>query len=321
LKVFHNINQDPVHCRQSRFNDVLMELPPQFKQNVVGVFPKGEAWLQSLPELLRECENRWNIALGPPFELSFNYVAPAVDAAGNSVVLKAGVPSPELNSEIQALRLYDGDGAVRLLDFDTEKGVLLMERLIPGRSLESFSNATNDEEATRIAARVMRRLWRPLPADHSFATVDQWASGLKKLRQRFAGETGPFPKRLVEMAERLFDELLSSSSSRVLLHGDLHHLNVLKSRDGWKAIDPKGVAGEPSYEISAFMLNPISRHSNDSQIQRRRLEVLTEELGLDSQRMLGYAIAQSVLSAWWSFEDSATDWESALACTQTLEGL
>jgi streptomycin 6-kinase len=100
--------------------------------------------------------------------------------------------------------------------------------------------------------------------------VDQWSSGLKKLRQRFAGETGPFPKRLVEMAERLFDELLSSSSSCVLLHGDLHHLNVLKSQDGWKAIDPKGVAGEPAYEVCALLLNPISRHSNDGQIQRRR---------------------------------------------------
>jgi streptomycin 6-kinase len=298
-----------------------MDWPTGFKRNVEGAFPQGEEWLRSLPQLLREFEHRWKIALGPPFELSFNYVAPAVEASGNSVVLKAGVPTTALISEIQALRLYDGDAAVRLLEFDTEKGVLLMERLIPGRSLETFSDATNDEEATRIAARVMRQLWRPLPPDHSFATVEQWASGLKRLRQRFAGETGPFPKRLVEMAESHFDELLSSSSSPVLLHGDLHHLNILKSQDTWKAIDPKGVAGEPSYEVCALMLNPISRHSNDGRIQRRRLEVLTEELGLDSKRMLGYAIAQSVLSAWWSFEDSAADWESALACAQTLEGL
>jgi len=298
-----------------------MEWPIGFKRNVEGAFPQGEEWLKSLPQLLQDFENRWKIALGPPFELSFNYVAPAVDVSGNSFVLKAGVPSPELTSEIQALRLYDGDGAVRLLDVDTEKGVLLMERLIPGRSLQTFSDAVTDEDATRVAAQVMRRLWRPLPAGHSFSTVEQWASGLKRLRQRFAGETGPFPKRLVEMAERHFGELLSSSSSTVLLHGDLHHLNILKSQDAWKAIDPKGVAGEPSYEICALMLNPGSRHSNDGQIQRRRLEVLKEELGLDSHRMLGFAIAQSVLSAWWSFEDSATDWESAIACAQTLESL
>lgn len=298
-----------------------MEWPTGFKQNVERAFPQGVEWLQSLPQLLREFETRWKIALGSPFELSFNYVAPAIDATGSSVVFKAGVPTPELISEIQALRLYDGDGAVRLLDYDTEKGALLMERLMPGRSLETFSDGANDEDVTRIAARVMRRLWRPLAADHSFATVEKWASGLKSLRRRFAGETGPFPKRLVEMAERHFDELLYSASSLVLLHGDLHHLNILKSQDTWKAIDPKGVAGEPCYEVCALMLNPISRHSNDCQIQRRRLEVLKEELGLDSQRMLGYAIAQSVLSAWWSFEDSATDWESALACARTLESL
>jgi streptomycin 6-kinase len=125
----------------------------------------------------------------------------------------------------------------------------------------------------------------------------------------------------VEKAERHFDELLSSSASNVLLHGDLHHLNILKSPDAWKAIDPKGVAGEPSYDICALLLNPISRHSNDGRIQQRRLEVLKEELGLDSQRMLAYAVSQAVLSAWWSFEDSSTDWESAIACAQTLEGL
>jgi streptomycin 6-kinase len=104
------------------------------------------------------------------------------------------------------------------------------------------------------------------------------------------------------MAVRLFDELLSSSSSPVLLHGDLHHMNILKSQNTWKPIDPKGVAGEPSYGICALMLNPISRHSNDG-------------------RTPGYAIAQAVLPAWWSFEDSATDWESALACAQTLVSL
>jgi streptomycin 6-kinase len=123
------------------------------------------------------------------------------------------------------------------------------------------------------------------------------------------------------MAERRFDELLSSSSSSVLLHGDLHHLNILKAQNDWKAIDPKGVAGEPSYDICALMLNPTSRHSNDRELQQRRLEVLKEEPGLDSQRMLGYAIAHAVLSAWWSFEDSSSDWESALACARTLESL
>ena len=129
-----------------------------FEKNVVGAFPQGGVWLRSLPELLQECENRWKITLGPPFELSFNYVAPAIDANGNSVVLKAGVPGPELISEIQALRLYDGDGAVRLLDFDTDRGVLLMERLMPGRSLARHSEEAHEEEATRIAARVMRQL-------------------------------------------------------------------------------------------------------------------------------------------------------------------
>src|SRR5204862_7544272 len=104
---------------------------------------------QLLPALLSECADRWKITPGPPFDLSFNYVAPAIGANGASLVLKVGVSNMELNSEIQTLRLYAGEGAVRLLDFDEDKGFLLMERLMPGAPLASLAD---DEQATRIAA-------------------------------------------------------------------------------------------------------------------------------------------------------------------------
>src|SRR5262245_57643925 len=156
-----------------------MDLPDQFRRNVVGAFSQGEAWLESLPVLIRECQDRWRLDVGPPFELSFNYVAPATTPAGDAVVIKLGVPNPELISEVQALRLYAGEDAVRLLDADEEKGILLLERLTPGQSLSAVSD---DETATHIAAQTMRKLRRPLPSDHSFPTVESWAHGLKKLR-------------------------------------------------------------------------------------------------------------------------------------------
>ena len=227
-----------------------LELPDLFKRNVVGAFSNGKAWLESLPRLIEECEDRWKITVGSPFSLSFNYVAPAVTAAGQERVLKLGVPNPELTLEIQALRLYAGSAAVRLLDSDQERGFLLMERLVPGQSLASLAD---DGEATRIAARTMRELWRSLPPHKPFPTVKQWAGGLKRLRKRFNGGAGPFPVRLVDMAERLFEELLSSAGTPVLLHGDLHHFNILSAQDRWTAIDPKGVAGEPAFEAGALL--------------------------------------------------------------------
>ncbi len=58
----------------------------------------------------------------PYSPLSYNYVAPAVRADGTEVVLKLGIPSNEFRTEIEALRFFDGHGAARLLDSDSELG-------------------------------------------------------------------------------------------------------------------------------------------------------------------------------------------------------
>ena len=295
------------------------ELPDLFKRNVLGAFGNGAAWLESLPRLIAECEDRWQIVVGSPLDLSYSYVAPAVTANGQEIVLKIGVPNPELSSEIRALQSYAGGAAVRLLDFDEGRGFLLMERLTPGQMLSSLAD---DEQATRTAAQVMRELWRPLPSNSLFPAAGKWAEGLGRLRQRFNGGTGPFQPRLVEMAESLFRELLSSSEPPVLLHGDLHHFNILSAqRRPWIAIDPKGVAGERAYEVGALLRNPNPRLCTDAEVQHRRVDVLREELALDKHRIVGWGMAQAVLSAWWSYEDSGSGWESECACAEVLARL
>jgi streptomycin 6-kinase len=264
--------------------------------------------LEGVREIISECERRWHITVQPPFEhLSYGYVAPAVNAKGEDIVLKIGAPNAP---EIRALMLYGGRSSVRLLDFDEPRGILLLERLLPGERLSTLSD---DEEATRIAARVMRELWRPLPPDHTFPMVQSWAEGLR---------TGPLPPRLVGMAESLFRDLIASSEPAVLLHGDLHHFNILSAqRQPWLAIDPKGVAGELAYEPGALLRNPSPQLCLNAEVQRRRVTVLCEELGLDRQRIVGWAVAQAVLSAWWSFEDTGSGWEPACAIAEVLAKL
>ena len=150
----------------------------------------------------------------------------------------------------------------------------------------------------------MRDLWKPLPPDAHFPTVTEWAGDLAKLRKRFDGGTGPLPADLIAQAETLFRELLSSAEPSVLLHGDLHHFNILAARRSpWLAIDPQGLAGEPAYEVGALLRNPYPHLFTDPKVQRRRIEVLHEELGFAKNRILGWGIAQAVLSAWWSLED------------------
>jgi streptomycin 6-kinase len=290
-----------------------MTLPAHFIRTQLELYGEaGQAWLDHLPTLLNECAQRWSLTLLPPFtNLSYNYAAPAIGADGSAVVLKLGVPNKELNTELEALRLYAGRGICRLLAADQEQGILLLERLRPGVML---STVPDDETATAIAAQVMRQLWRPAPVEHNFPTIARWAKGLERLRAEFNGGTGPFPAKLVEQAERLFVELVDSMGEPVLLHGDLHHFNILSAqREPWLAIDPKGLVGEPAYEIGALLRNPIRELMLDRQVQTRRVDLLASELGVDRQRILGWSMAQAVLSAWWSYEDHGHGWEETMA--------
>lgn len=292
-----------------------------FARTIVELYgAAGIEWLSCLPSIIADCEQRWLLTVMPPFEpLSYNYVAPAIRADGTDVVLKLGIPNPELLTEIEVLRLFNGHGIVQLLDADPDQGILLLERLKPGTPLSSLPD---DGQATSIAAQVMRQLWKPAPSEHPFPTVAKWAAGLRRLREHFDGGCGPFPSALVEVAEARFAELIGSMAEPVLLHGDLHHGNILTAeRQPWLALDPKGLVGEPAYEVGALLRNPIPQLLAEPQPERvlaRRVYQLAEELGFDRERLLGWGVAQAVLAAWWSFEDHGNGWEWGIACAELL---
>jgi streptomycin 6-kinase len=291
-------------------------IPAHFERTTIELYgERGVTWLARLPILLAGCEQRWSLTVQPPFALSYNYVCPARRVDGTEVVLKAGVPNPELLAEIAALQLCSGRGMARLLEADEEQGVLVIERLRPGTPLADLAD---DDEATRIVARVMQQLWQPVPAEHSFPSVARWAAGLQKLRPHFGGTTGPLPQKLVETAEALFVDLLASMESPVVLHGDLHHWNILSAeREPWLALDPKGIVGEPAYEVGAWLRNQMAGPTR----MARRVAIFSEALGVDRQRLIGWGLAQAVLSAWWSIEDHGHGWEEAIACAEMLQTL
>ena len=275
-----------------------------FKNRIRAAFgPAGAAWLDALPTLLDECAQRWSLVLGEPFDLSYNYVAAATQH-GAPVVLKAGVPHPELHSEITAMQIFGGQGAARVLDADPERGLLLLERVFPGDVLATLC-PEHDDVATRIAADVMLRVWRTLPPERAapFPSLERWTHGIDELA---ASAHPAFEPDLVQHAVALRRQLLDSAPDAVLLHGDLHHLNILRAeRDdsGWLLIDPKGVIGERAYDCGPFLMNPTGwmRRSSDPRAQlNRRIALLSDALALDPARVRGWALVHCVLSAWWS---------------------
>ena len=280
----------------------------------------GAEWVTRLPQLVAELCAHWSLRLERRIEpLSYNYVIGATSPAGKAVILKVGYPCREQKCEIEALRVWDGRGGVRLLAADESAGALLLERLEPGDALEGV----DDVEATSIAARVMRQLWRPAPPVHPFPTTADWGRGFARLRQRFGGGTGPFDEPLVAEAEEVFEALGATAGPAVVLHGDLHHGNILRSGGEWRAIDPKGVVGEPAYEPGALLRNPLSLYTSMSDpraVTSRRLSQLADELSFDRERLRGWAFAQAVLSSLWVLEDHGRVGEYALACAEWLRG-
>lgn len=287
-------------------------LPVDFIQNIEHSFgEEGKAWLQALPSLLDEMAQRWQLTLGEPFLLSYNYVCAARMADGEDAVLKVGVPNPELVSEIEALRLYDGQGAARLIASDAENGLLLEERLRPGTMLLEVQD---DAAATEIAAGVMRSLWRPAPAQNRLIRLTDWFEAFREYRRVF-GSTGPLPERVIGKAEGLVADFFAEGEQHVVLHGDFHHYNLLRAGETWKVVDPKGVIGPRGYEVGPLLVNPLGdflQGPDAKQITERRFAILSEQLGMERSRIQGWGIAHAALSACWSLDEAGRGGEDAV---------
>lgn len=295
------------------------DLPAVFVKNVTQAFTAdGVRWLRDLPALLDGTARRWELSLGEPFQLSYNYVCAATRADGTPAVLKVGVPNRELTSEINTLRLYAGAGACHLLEADADLGVILLERVLPGTMLAALKE---DDQATEIAADLLLKIRRPVGDPEKFLSLRGWFDELKKLRPRFGGGTGPFPEKLVTTVEALLPDLFASSGPDVLLHGDFHHYNILLADRGWLVIDPKGVAGPADYEVGPLLMNPLPERLEEIQAIRRtqrRLAILSERLGVDRERLRAWAICHGLLSSWWDLAEDGTGAENSRAWAETF---
>jgi streptomycin 6-kinase len=293
------------------------DLPPLLVRNVSRAWNgTGARWLESLPRLIDDIAARWRLTIGAPYPMTFHWVARVTTADGRPAVLKLGLPDGHLDSETEALRIFDGDGAVRLLA--EEDGALLIERAVPGDRVASLVPA-DDTTATALLVNAGKRLHRVPPQGCALPHLRGEGDDFRGYLRRFPG-AGPLPRRLVEKAAALFEDLCDSADDRVL-HGDLHHDNVLRVGDGWKAIDPFGRVGDPGFDCGPMLYNPDPPRRDPELLKLvpARIEQLADGYGMPVERVRAWGFVMGVLSEVWN-ADGGTVGTRALDVALMVDG-
>jgi len=284
-----------------------LDIPPLLARNVVDAWgADGEKWLAALPHHVDAVRRQWELdEVGAPFTLSYHWVSAARRADGSPAVLKLGIPGADhLRREAAALAAFDGCGAVRLLECDVARGALLLERADPG-GMAAELVPQRDSEATAAAIAVAHRLHVDPPPGCGLPDLETQGRSFADHLGKFSGDD-PLPRHLVERAGRLFDELCASAPRRVVLHGDLHHDNLLRAtREPWLAIDPHGYVGDPGHDVGALLYNPDPDRRDDALLDLvpARIEQLASGLDVTSDRVTAWGFVKAVLSEVWTCED------------------
>lgn len=220
---------------------------------------------------------------------------------GQRVVLKVARREGEEWRCGELLAAFDGHGLVRVLEY--QDGVALLERLDPGDDLSGLSMRGRDNEATDIIAGIIGRMASVRPELRNIKSASDFIADFRTYRHIC---DGMMPVGMVETAERVYRELCGTQVDERILHGDLHHYNVLfDAQRGWLAIDPWGVRAEVEYEVGASLRNPIDAPHLLARPEtvRGRLDIFQRRLGFDADRALGWAFSQAVLAALWPTEE------------------
>lgn len=237
---------------------------------------------------------RWHIHPdGEPVVTPASRLLP-VSLSGAPAMLKVAT-MPEERFGARLMVWWAGEGAAKV--FAHEGDALLMERATGENSLGEMARAGMDDEATRIVCVVAERLHRhrldPLPV---LVTLDRWFEALWSAGSKYGG--------LFAVAAAIARRLIAEDREPVVLHGDLHHGNVLDFGErGWLVIDPKGLFGERTFDYVNLLRNPDPGLALTPGRFERQVEVIAGAANLDRTRFLEWTLAFTCLSAAWILHD------------------
>ncbi|MCL2497009.1 MAG: aminoglycoside phosphotransferase family protein [Symbiobacteriaceae bacterium] len=288
-----------------------MEFPPSARLSVRKYLgDAGDSFLDATGELVSKYGELWRLS-----ELSFldtqtvNLLFTCTSELYGSCILKACLPGPEVVTEINCLRAYAGKGYVRLWADNSEDNILLLERIIPGEQLGAVADY---RERTRIMAELVHNLPCPWDGQTPFPSYRIWMEELQRNLQAM-----PDAQEMLDYlqeARRIYDQLHQRYDRRYLLHGDLHHANMLlNAARGYTIIDPKGVVDDPVMETARFLLNEVAGPDfplNEASVARQLREmvaIIAATIGTPQEDILKSLYIDTALSKGWDLEELYPD--------------
>ena len=197
---------------------------------------------------------------------------------------------------------FQGENFCKLYEYSLEDKVYIMERIIPADTL--YESARRDERI-KIVGAIFKVLHKPDLPDSIFPTYSEWFDeGKEGTKNRKDCEE---LRQYLESAESMLKDICQKYSRNVLLHGDLHHENILKNENGsYTVIDPKGVAGDPIFDLSRFILDKF----------RDDLVSEPKEIIIDFVKtLLRCLYIETVI---WLFREELANGESLEECEQLI---
>lgn len=278
----------------------------------------GETWVASVPSLVAEFVERWDLReVGPASgDATASFVAPAISAEGDPVIIKVAFIDDATRREADALRAWAGRGAVRVLASEPDLGALMLERLTPGTRLSEHHDR---DAAISIACALLRGLWQAPRSDHRFGRVTDVAGAWAiELPRRWESSDAPFARELVDAAASLCLTLETPDRPQVIANGDFHLGNVLAAeRAPWLVVDPQPLAGEPAFDTGYLVLSLLGETAT-TEDATRLVRRVAHALGVDADRVRTWAFVRAVERALWERETGLGDGTRPIEVAEAL---
>ncbi|MBE7000578.1 MAG: hypothetical protein E7428_10385 [Ruminococcaceae bacterium] len=244
-----------------------------------------------------------------------NLIFYAVSKRYGKVILKIRIDNG-FDNEILALKLFQGENFCKLYEYSFEDEAYIMERIVPAHTL--YESVPRNERI-QIATEIFKELHKTDLPDGTFPTYTGWfEEGKEGTKNR--GDCEDMYQYL-DRAEQMLADICKKYSRNLLLHGDLHHENILKNEHGgYTVIDPKGVIGDPVFDLSRFILDEFRDDltSEPKEIIIDFVQKLADGVGIPCEILLRCLFIETVI---WLFREELANGESLEESRQLIANM